>query len=161
MHFSKYVSKREATEAVKRGITKISITNTALKQTPAKTLEFLRKNGIKIEVLQRRGRPKKLEEKDITKIMAARQEGMSFYKISDLLNIPKSTIFDYYKRNEDKKIRKEEIEEIKIREAKKLFERIINSSSHEKIKQLAIEGMEAGNQKDIEFILRGIISYIN
>ncbi len=161
MHFSKYISKREAGEIAKSKIKKISLTPTAHKQTPDKTIRFLKEKGIEIEVLQRRGRPKKLGKEEITKIMAARQEGLSFYRISKMFNIPKSTIFDYYKRNKHLKINNEEIEEIKVKEAKKLFEKIITNSSNEKIKQLAIEGIRANSQEDIEFILRGIISYIN
>lgn len=161
MHFSKYISRREARKIIKANIKKISLTPTAYKQTPDKTIRFLKEEGIEIEVLQRRGRPRKLGKEEITKIMAARQEGLSFYRISKVLNIPKSTIFDYYKRNKHLKINNEEIEEIKIREAKKLFEKIITNSPNEKIKQLAIEGINSNNQEDIEFILRGIISYIN
>ena len=80
MHFSNYVSLEKATQLVSKGTKKITLTRTAFRQTPAKTLKFLKENGVEINIVERRGRPRKLSKQEIVKILIARKEGLSFYK---------------------------------------------------------------------------------
>ena len=161
MHFSNYVSLEKATQLVSKGTKKITLTRTAFRQTPAKTLKFLRENGVEINIVERRGRPRKLSKQEIIKILIARKEGLSFYKISKLINQPKSTIFDYYTRYKNIKINEDEIKNIKIKESKKILKKIINGRYPNYIKEIAKKGIDSSDEEQIISILEELISYIN
>jgi predicted transcriptional regulator len=155
-HFNNYISLRDAGECSRRGVRKISVTPTALRQTPERNLEFLEKNGIVIEKIVRNGRPKKLSNEQVKKILATRQSKLSFYKISSLTGIAKSTVFDYYKRYSGEQLKEEEVNELQIKEAHKLLKILLERDISEEITELARRGCSSKNINEIRDIMMRI-----
>ncbi len=156
MHFSNYISKAAAKKCL-RNVAEVSVTPTALKQTPKENLKFLEENGIKIRIVNRRGRPRRLVEKDIRRILAIRRDsGLSFYRISRMLGIPKSTVFDYFRRYSTEELDGKYIEELKISEARSLFHQLMKSDIDDQIIALAKQGYESNDLAEIEEIMREI-----
>jgi len=156
MHYSNYVSAREARECMRNGVKSISVTPTALKQTRETTINLLRKNGIEVREIKSRGRPRRLIKDDIKKILAIRQSGMSFYKISNLTQIPKSTVFDYYRRYEGPPVRESDVRGIEIEEVRRAFAELLRKDIDDEINELAIKGQKSEDPGEIEKILKEI-----
>ena len=153
-HFNNYISNRNAIDCIKLKIKKITVTDTTLKQTPKSRIKMLYNNGITILKFNGRGRPRKLSKSMINKILAMRQEGVSFYKISRLIGVPKSTTFDYWKRFQNVKVNDEDVRSLKLNEAKKIFKRIINSDFDINITTLAKKGYATNSLDEMAYILK-------
>jgi predicted DNA-binding protein YlxM (UPF0122 family) len=135
----------------------ISVTPTALRQTPKKNLQFLKEHGVRIREVKRRGRPRKLNSTDVKRILAMRKNGnLSFYKIANLTNIPKSTVFDYFKRHSDEEIDGREVEELQLKEAHRIFKSLIRKDIDEEITELAKRGCKSKSLDEVESIMREI-----
>jgi hypothetical protein len=156
MHYSNYISAAEAARCVRDGVRCISITPTALKQTLSTTIELLRKNGVEVKEVKSSGRPRKLLEADIKKVIAIRHTGTSFYKISSLTKIPKSTVFDYCRRFDGAAPEEREIREVSIKEAKKMFGELLKKDLDDEVNELAARGQRTENLEEIEDILKEI-----
>ncbi len=156
MHYSNYISAREARDCMQNGEKSISVTPTALKQTRKTTIELLRNNGIEVREVKTSGRPRRLVKDDIKKILAIRQSGVSFYKISNLTNVPKSTVFDYYRRYEGAPVGESEIKGIEIGEVHRIFNELLRKDIDDEITELAIKGQKSEDLEEIEGILKEI-----
>jgi predicted transcriptional regulator len=152
-HFSNYISKRDAEECQRREVREISLTPTALKQTPKKTLEFLKDKGVKIEVCGSRGRPRKLSLGRVKRILAMRQRGLSYYRIARLSGVPKSTVFDYCRRHWGITLSEEEVNRQELIEAKNFLRRLQRAGLGEELTALAREGCTAKRPEEIAYIL--------
>lgn len=155
-HFNNYISLRDAGECFKRGVRRISATPTALRQTPKRNLEFLERNGIVIEKIVRSGRPRKLSGEQIKKILATRQSKLSFYRISSLTGVPKSTVFDYYNRCNGEQLKEDEVNELQIKEARKLLKSLLERDISEEVTELAERGYSSKDINEIRDILTQI-----
>jgi hypothetical protein len=156
MHYANYISAREASMCVRDGVKCITATPTALKQTHKSTLEQLLKNGIEITKQKKKGRPRKLDDANIKKLLAVRHSGTSFYKIASLLDIPKSTAFDYCKRHGGAVPREREIRDISLGESHRIFGELLSRDLDDEINDLARRGKGSRNIEEIEDILREI-----
>lgn len=156
MHYSNYISAREASKCVQNGAMRISVTPTALKQTLKTTIGLLRKNGIEVEEVKSRGRPRKLIKDDVKKILAIRGTGVSFYKVSNLTQIPKSTVFDYCNRYDGAPVREREIRGLEIAEARRIFTELLQRDIDDEINELAAKGQKSQDPEEIEEILKEI-----
>lgn len=161
MHFSNYISMTQAKACVERGVRKISLTPTALKQTPERTLAFLREQGIEVEVVASRGRPRKLREEKVKKILAMRKAGVSFYRIASVLGIPKSTVFDYFQRYSHVDVPESEVEMLQISEARRVLENIARGNLDAEIKEIAERGLVAESREELEYYLRELLLCLN
>jgi hypothetical protein len=156
MHYSNYISAREAARCIRDGARCISVTPTALKQTKKDTIEALKKNGIDVNEVKGAGRPRKLAEADIKRLVAIRHSGVSFYKISNLTHIPKSTVFDYCKRFDGAPVKEREIRDLSISEARKIFSELLRKDLDDEVNDLARRGQKSENLEEIEDILKEI-----
>lgn len=152
-HFSNYLSKKDAEDCLRSNVEKITITPTALRQTPDKTLESLREKGVKIEVRGPRGRPRKLTGESVKRVMAMRQRGLSYYRIARLTGLPKSTVFDYCQRYGNMSLAEEEINEQELREAKNFLEKLRKAGLSDELTSLAAKGCAANEPREIAYIL--------
>lgn len=141
---------------IQDGVKVVTVTPTALKQTPDSTLDLLRKSGVVVREVEGNGRPRKLADGDIKKILAIRCGGMSFYKISNLTAIPKSTVFDYYKRYEKDPVGESDIEGVEIEAARRIFSRLLEADMDDEINELAAAGQKSGSIDEIGRILKEI-----
>ena len=156
MHYSNYISAREASIRIQEGVKGITATPTALKQTQKTTIELLLKNGIKVEKTESKGRPRKIGESGIKKLLAIRHSGTSFYKISNLLHIPKSTAFDYCKRYGAAVPKEREIRDVSLGESHKIFGELLSRDLDDEVNDLATRGQKSEDLEEIEDILREI-----
>ena len=156
MHYSNYISGREAGRCIRDGVACITVTPTALKQTNSKTLEALSKNGVTVEEVRSAGRPRKLSEASIKKLITIRHSGVSFYKISNLMHIPKSTAFDYCKRHAGATPGEREIKDVSISESHKIFAKLLKRDLDDEVNDLAKKGLKARDLEKIEAILKEI-----
>jgi len=156
MNFNNYISRRDAMECINCRVTKVTITPTALKQTPDATLQLLKDNGVELVRVTARGRPRKLAEGTVKRILAMRQEDVSFYKIARLTGMPKSTVYDYWTRFKDVKVGEEELRSIKVREARRLFKDLIEIGLGGEITDLARRGHASSNVEEMAYILEEI-----
>ncbi|MBU2560522.1 hypothetical protein KKA03_06470 [archaeon] len=156
MHYSNYISAREAGVCIKEGVKCITATPTALKQTHKGTLDLLLKNGIEIKRQKSKGRPRKLAQADIKKLVAIRHSGTSFYKISSLMHIPKSTAFDYCKRYKGAVPKEREIRDVSLEESHRIFGELLKRDLDTEVNDLARKGKASDNLEEIEEILREI-----
>jgi len=85
-----------------------------------KYMEALKELGIKVEPVQRRGRPKKYSSTDATKIQTMLDMGTSPKEISNKLKLPVKTVY-YLKNSSLKRGRKVKYTKEKAREVKKLY----------------------------------------
>ncbi len=152
-HFDNYISLTDAGKCIAVGVRRISVTPTALRQTPKRNLEFLEKNGIAIEKIVRNGRPRKLSGEQIKKILAIRQSKLSFYKIASLTGVPKSTVFDYYNRCNGEQLKEEEINALQIKEAHKLLRILLERDISGEITELARRGCSSKDINEIRDIM--------
>ncbi|NOZ59035.1 MAG: hypothetical protein GXO66_05610 [Euryarchaeota archaeon] len=157
MHFSNYVSMAQARECVERGVRRISLTPTAARQTPERTLRFLRERGVEVEVVCSRGRPKKLGEEEVRKILAMRSAGVSFHRIARMLGIPKSTVFDYTRRYSHVALPRGEVEMVELGEARRVLRRIAGGSFDPELRRLASLALEAESREELEYYLRELL----
>ncbi|MDP6459785.1 MAG: helix-turn-helix domain-containing protein [Candidatus Hydrothermarchaeota archaeon] len=160
-NFNNYISRRDAVECLKRKVTKVTITPTALKQTPSATLRLLENSGVKLVRVTARGRPRKLGKGQVKKILAMRQEGVSFYKIARLTGVAKSTAYDYWMRFKDVNMGAEELHRIKVREARRLFMGIIKTRLGGEITDLARRGHASNSAEEMAYILGEIEDIID
>jgi hypothetical protein len=156
MHYSNYISAREASRCIRDGVKCISVTPTALKQTKKDTIKALKKNGIDVNEVKSAGRPRRLAQDDIKRLIAIRHSGTSFYKISNLTHIPKSTVFDYCKRFDGAPVKEREIRAVSIEEARKIFGELIKKDLDDEVNDLAAKGQKSENLEEIEDILKEI-----
>ncbi len=157
MHFSNYISMAQAKACVARGIKRVTLTPTALRQTPERTISFLKGNGVKVEVVASRGRPRRLREADVKRLLAMRRAGVSFYKIARVLGIPKSTVFDYFKRYSHVRISDVEVEKLQVNEARRVLRRIASTCSDPEVRQMAERALSAANLEELEYYLQEIL----
>jgi predicted transcriptional regulator len=156
MHYSNYISAREASRCIRDGARSVSLTPTALKQTRDTTIELLRKSGIDVREVKSSGRPRKLVKADIKRVIAIRHSGVSFYKISNLMQIPKSTVFDYCKRYDGAPVKEREIRDTSIEEAHRIFNELLEKDIDYEVNELAARGQKSEDTEEIEDILREI-----
>ncbi|WP_456475871.1 helix-turn-helix domain-containing protein [Candidatus Pyrohabitans sp.] len=161
MHFSNYISMRLARACVERGVRKLTLTPTALKQTPEDTLSFLRDSGVEVEVVASRGRPRKLDEEKVRRILAMRKAGVSFYRIASALGIPKSTVFDYFKRYPHLEVTESEVEMLQVSEARRVLKSIAGGSFDEEIREIAKRGLAAESREELEYYLQELLLCLN
>ncbi len=161
MHFSNYISMAQAKACVERGIKRISLTPTAERQTPAKTLAFLRERGVEIEIVASRGRPRKLQEEKVRKILAMRKAGVSFYRIASMLGVPKSTVFDYFQRYSHVTLPESEVKRLQISEARRVLENIARGNFETEIREIAERGLAAESVEELEYYLRELLLCLN
>ena len=152
-HFSNYLSRRDAEECCREGVREVVLTPTALRQTPEGNLEFLREKGIKIVVRGTRGRPRKLAESGLKRVLAMRQRGLSYYKIARLTGMPKSTVFDYCRRYASTPLPEEEISRQELVEAKSFLEKLRKAGLSDELTLLAARGCAASSPRQIAYIL--------
>ena len=96
-----------------------------------KYITALSKLGVEIQIIPKRGRPKKYGEEDLQTIQDMIKEGYSPQEISDTLNIPIKTVY-YYNKKTLKKGRKRKYSS-KIEEKVKLLYK--NGSNAKKISE--------------------------
>lgn len=157
MHFGNYVSARDAKRIVEEGINEITMSRTALKQTPKETISFLKENRVSIRELRRRGRPKVLDEDQIDRILTMKKEGgLSFKKIENLTGVAKSTAFDYYKRYNGKKLGKEKIFRIEREVAHSVFITLLRKDLCDEVNELAKRGLLSRDIGEMETLIREI-----
>lgn len=161
MHFANYLSRRDAEECVKKKAERITLTRTAWKQTPRATLDFLRSKGVRVRVLGARGRPRRLSRREVRRILAMRQRGMSYYKISRLTGIPKSTVYDYCMRHEGLSLREEEVLGFELQEARRLLGKLMKAGLSEEITALARRGYASSSPEEILYILGEIENIVD
>lgn len=154
MHFNNYISMLEARECI--GKNEITATPTALKQTPKSTLDFLEKNGVKVTEIRSTGRPRRLSEEQVKRILTMRHTDLSFYKIAGITGIPKSTAFDYWSRCSTRRIDEEEVEDMQIKEAHVVLATLLHGNVDEEISELARQGYESRSIEEIAEIMREI-----
>ncbi|MDP6459168.1 MAG: helix-turn-helix domain-containing protein [Candidatus Hydrothermarchaeota archaeon] len=160
-NFNNYISRRDAVECLKRKVTKVTITPTALKQTPPATLRRLENNGVELVRVTTRGRPRKLGKGQVKRILAMRQEDVSFYKIARLTGVAKSTVYDYWMRFKDVNLGEEELRRVKIREARRLFVGIIKTGLGGEITELARRAHASSSVEEMAYILGEIEDIID
>jgi hypothetical protein len=85
-----------------------------------KYMDALDELGIEVEPVKRRGRPKKYNSSDSTKIQKMLDKGESPKEISQKLNLPVKTVY-YLKNSSLKRGRKVKYTSEKAREVKKLY----------------------------------------
>jgi transposase len=157
MHFSNYISRSVAESCVRKKIKRVSLTPTALKQTPEANIRFLEENGVEVREVRRSGRPRRLSEGEVKRVLTIRREGnLSFSKIANLTNIPKSTVFDYCKRYEGKALETREVRDLQIKEARRVLKELLSRDLDEEINELARRGCGSGDVEEIEKIIREI-----
>ena len=157
MHYANYISVREARRCIENGVTCITLTPTALKQTNKNTIKLLHDSGIKVEEKDTgAGRPRKLIEADIKKVVAIRSSGTSFHKIANLTKIPKSTVFDYCRRFNGSVPEETEVRDVSLSEAKKIFAELLKRDLDDEVNDLAARGQRSESLEEIEEILREI-----
>lgn len=152
-HFSNYLSKKDAEKCCRREIRKITLTPTALKQTPKKTLDFLRGEGVEIVVRRNRGRPRKLSQGGVKRVLAMRQRGLSYYRISRITKVPKSTVFDYCQRHGEMFLPEEEVNKQELLEAKSFLEKLRKAGLNDELTSLAAQGCASTKPEQIAYIL--------
>jgi predicted transcriptional regulator len=152
-HFSNYLSRREAEECCRAGIREVVITPTALRQTPKGNLELLREKGIKVILRETRGRPRKLHQSGVMRVLAMRQRGLSYYRIARLTGLPKSTVFDYCRRHAGMPLPEEEVSRQELIEAKSFLERLREAGISDELTSLAARGCAATSPRQIAYIL--------
>jgi predicted DNA-binding protein YlxM (UPF0122 family) len=148
-------------ECIKCRVTKVTITPTALRQTPDATLRLLKNNGVELVRVTARGRPRKLGKGQVKRILAMRQEDVSFYKIARLIGVAKSTVYDYWTRFKEVKVGEEELHRVKVREARKLFRGIIKTGLGGEITDLARRGYASTSVEEMAYILEEIEDIID
>lgn len=156
MHFSNYISRRDVADAIATGVRFIRITPTVLKQTPKETLDFLKANGVEVEIRAERGRPRRLSEKEVERVLAIRRSNLSFQKIASLTGVAKSTVFDYYKRNGHAEMSDEHVRTVQLQEAKAFLSALLEKNLNEEINELARGVLESGDLEEIERAVRKI-----
>lgn len=156
MHYSNYISALEAEKCVQNGVEGISMTPTALKQTPKTTMDFLMKNGIGVREIKGNGRPRRLGDSGIKRILAIRKSGLSFFKISNLVKVPKSTVFDYFGRYNGREIKESDIKSIELEEARRIFNELLERDIDDEISGLALAGQKSSDLEEIGSILKEI-----
>lgn len=153
MHFSNYISRRDAEKCIESKVSKITLTPTTLRQTPKATIDLLKNKGVKVKVLRARGRPRKLSSAQVKRILAIRQRELSYYKIARITGIPKSTAYDYCRRYQGTELVEYEIQRAEVREAKRLFRSIIKAGLDEEVTELARRGYVSSDFEEIAYIL--------
>ncbi|MEE8402285.1 MAG: hypothetical protein V3R93_00880, partial [Candidatus Hydrothermarchaeaceae archaeon] len=99
---------------------------------------------------------RKLAKGDVKKILAIRQSGVSFYKISNLTRVPKSTVFDYCQRHEGAPISEHEIKCIEVQEARRIFAKLLERDVDDEINELSARGQKSDDLEEIKSLLREI-----
>jgi hypothetical protein len=151
MHFNNYIS-RAAADSI--GSEEITITPTAMKQTPTDTIQSLKERGIRVRVVESRGRPRTLSQGQIKRILAMKKSDVSFYRIARLTGVPKSTAFDYFKRYGDREMGEEDVEALQLKEARRIFQRIMAQDPGGEIGALARRGCSCQDLREMEYIAR-------
>jgi hypothetical protein len=151
MHFNNYISRAAAEAITAREIT---VTPTALRQTPKATIQSLKERGVKVRIVESKGRPRKLDHRQIKRILAMKKSDVSFYRIARLTGVPKSTAFDYYKRYGVKDLEEKEVEALQLKEARRVFQRILAQDPGGEIGALAKRGCNCRDLREMEYIAR-------
>lgn len=155
-HFNNYLKRKDAKALIDSGVKEVTLTPTASKQTPEKTIAILEEAGVRITVEGTRGRPRRLSDKDVRRILAIRGSEVSVYKIATITGIPKSTVHDYLKRNCDIDICEEEVDRAQFQEAHRIFTTILAQNLSEEINRLAQRGFETRNVGEMEYLANEI-----
>ncbi|MFQ5887649.1 MAG: hypothetical protein ACE5HY_03010 [Candidatus Hydrothermarchaeales archaeon] len=157
MHFGNYISTKKAKKIVEGGIDEITVTKTALKQTPTETVSFLELNGVVVKKLERMGRPRKLDNKEIERILAMRESSrLSFKEIGDLTGLAKSTVFDYCKRKNGNLLEEEKISTIQREMAHSMFKMLLKKDLCDEVNELAKKGLVTNKVEEMEHLMREI-----
>lgn len=156
MHFSNYLSTRDAHHVISSRANSITLTPTALRQTPKKTLDFLKERGVSITKKEEKGRPKRLSQAEVKRILAVRKCRLSYYKIESLTGIPKSTAFDYCRRYNCDDVSDGEVEDLQRNQAKATFAALLDKDFDDEINQLAMRGLQSESVAEMEGLLKKI-----
>lgn len=157
MHVGNYLSINEAKKIVERGIREITITPTALKQTHKGTISFLESNEVSVKKLERKGRPRKLDDKKIEQILAMRSSSRLSYKgIGDMTGVAKSTVFDYCKENDGKLLEEKTILVLQRKIARTFFNYLSSKDLCDEVNELARKGLVTNDVNEMEYIMQEI-----
>ncbi|MFQ5976120.1 MAG: helix-turn-helix domain-containing protein [Candidatus Hydrothermarchaeales archaeon] len=154
MHFGNYISTHQAKKIVEEGIDEITVTKTTLKQTSAETISFLELNGVFVKKLERTGRPRKLDKKEIERILAMRKSSrLSFKEIGDLTDVAKSTVYDYCNRKNGNILEEEKISSIQQEMAQSMFKLLLKKDLCDEVNELAEKGLVTTNVEEMEHLM--------
>ncbi len=157
MHFGNYISTEKAKTIVEEGVSEITLTKTALKQTSVETISFLELNGVLVTTLQRRGRPRKISQKELEQILAMRKSSkLSLKAIGDMMNIPKSTVFDCCKEYDGRIVEEESISLLQRDMAHSMFKKLLSKDLCDEVNALSSKGLVSNNVSEMEFLMREI-----
>lgn len=143
MHFTNYIRSMDVDLCIAKGEEKVSATPTALRQTPKTTLRRLEEHGVRVERVERLGRPRKLSEGEVKRLLAIRTSDLSFYKVAGITGIAKSTVFDYWKRYRDTELAPAELEEVQRQEAERVLREVLDLNLDEDINALVLKGLQS------------------
>ncbi|MFQ5816276.1 MAG: hypothetical protein ACE5G7_07255 [Candidatus Hydrothermarchaeaceae archaeon] len=127
-----------------------------MRQTPKKNLEFLKKRGVSIKKKEEKGRPRRLSQEEVRRVLAVRKCDLSFYRTASLTGVPKSTVFDYCKRYSCDLVSEEDVEDVQLEEARALFSAMLEKDLDGEINQLALRGLQSESIVEMEGLLRRI-----
>lgn len=153
MHFTNYISSMDVDLCIARREETVSATPTALRQTPRAALRRLEEHGVRIEMVERLGRPRKLSEREVKRLLAIKTSDLSFYRVASITGIAKSTVFDYWKRYGDTELAPAEVEEVQRQEAERVMKGVLELNLDEDINSLVLKGLR-GNLEDMREVLQ-------
>jgi len=157
MHFSNYISGKNAKKIVAEGIDEITVTKTALKQTPHETISFLDMNGVLVRKLERTGRPRTIDDTQREQILAMRKSSrLSFKEIGDMIGVPKSTVFDYCRGDTGIILEDGRMSVIQRETALSMFKMLLKKDLCDEINLLAQKGLLTANVSEMEYLMREI-----
>jgi len=162
-HVSNFLSAEEARRSIEAGVRRVSFTPTALRQTSERAIGLLTAAGMEVKCVQRRGRPRRLTNREGRKVLAIRraEPWMSFTKIGDLLGVPKSTIFDTFLRYQGETVKEGEMRDLQVAEGKRLLQTLLAEDLDEEINRLALQGYCSEDPEEIRGILEDLHDRIN
>lgn len=155
-HFNNYLKRKDAKTLIDSGVREVTLTPTAKKQTPERTLAILEEAGVRITVEGTRGRPRRLSDNDVRRILAIRGSDVSVYKIANITGIPKSTVHDYLMRNCGTAVCEDEVAMARLSEARRIFNTILAQDLSDEINRLARRGFQTENLGEMEYLVSEI-----
>ncbi len=157
MHFSNYINGKDAKKIVAEGIDEITVTKTALKQTPPETISFLEMNGVLVRKLKRKGRPRIIDDAKLEQILAMRKGSrLSFKEIGDMIGVPKSTVFDYCRGDNGVVLEDGRMSFIQRETALSMFKTLLKKDLCDEVNLLAQKGLLSTNVSEMEYLMREI-----
>ncbi len=157
MHFSNYISGKDAKKIVAGGINEITVTKTALKQTPSETISFLNMNDVLVKKLERTGRPRTIDDTKLEQILAMRKSSrLSFKEIGDMIGVPKSTVFDYCRGDTGIILEDGRMSFIERETALSMFNMLLKKDLCDEVNLLAQKGLLTTDVSEMKYLMREI-----